>query len=421
MTPNTATLNGLPEGWRSVTLGDVAKISLGVTPKRSDYADSGLKIVKFRDVSDQGIDWLNNDRGCVVPGSGSAARLRELRAGDVLLTASAHSPEAIGKKTCYVREIPPDIGRAFYVGELLNVRADTSVILPRWSLFWFQSPAGKEAIGEAVYGVHLTAGRARGIRIPLPPLDEQRRIVARVEALFERMEEAQRLRLAGEHNAERLMPAALVEILDEAESQYQCRTIGKLAHDGVLEIVGGGTPSKKNPAFWSGTIPWVSPKDMKRWIIDDTEDHITSQAIDRSSAKLIPEGAVLVVVRGMILARTWPVAVAGTELTINQDMKALHPSNGLIPEYLGYVLRGSEPEVLNRVETAAHGTKRLRTATLEAVEIPILPLSEQRRIVHYLDGVQAQVAELKRLQAASAAELARLEGAVLARAFRGEL
>jgi type I restriction enzyme S subunit len=288
------------------------------------------------------------------------------------------------------------------------------------------SPGFRDQVAHQVMGA--TGSRQRLKRedinaatLPVPPLDEQRRIVARIEALFDRVEEARRLRVAAGEDAEQLMPATLAEILDVTKSQHMCQTIGDLVEAGVLQIIGGGTPSKKHQAFWSGTIPWVSPKDMKRWIIDDTEDHITSEAVDRSSAKLITQGAVLVVVRGMILARTWPVAIAGAALTVNQDMKALCPSNGLLPEYLGYALRGSEAEVLSRVETAAHGTKRLKTETLEAVEIPIPPAPEQRRIVDYLDGVQAQVAELKRLQAASAAELERLGGAVLARAFRGEL
>jgi type I restriction enzyme S subunit len=69
----------------------------------------------------------------------------------------------------------------------------------------------------------------------------------------------------------------------------------------------------------------------------------------------------------------------------------------------------------------AIGQATINQGDLDSLAIPFPPLSEQRRIVEYLDGVQAQVMELKRLQAESAAELARLSGAVLARAFRGEL
>jgi hypothetical protein len=109
---------------------------------------------------------------------------------------------------------------------------------------------------------------------------------------------------------------------------------------------------------------------MKCWVIEDTEDHISSEAIDASSAKMMRAGAVLVVVRGMILVRSWPIAIAGVDLTINQDMKALRPRNGIRTEYLAYILRSLEPQILDRIETAAHGTKRLRTDTLEALRIP---------------------------------------------------
>src|SRR3977135_1293471 len=66
--------------------------------------------------------------------------------------------------------------------------------------------------------------------------------------------------------------------------------------------MGGGTPSKANAAFWSnGTVPWVSPKDMKVAVIGETEDKITADAVEGSSAKYVPEGSVLMVMRSGIL------------------------------------------------------------------------------------------------------------------------
>jgi type I restriction enzyme, S subunit len=219
----------------------------------------------------------------------------------------------------------------------------------------------------------------------------------------------------------RVSLSALVEELGRLCSLYPCHTIDELRARGKLEILGGGTPSKKNKTFWHGDIPWISPKDMKNWIIEDAEDHISSKAIDASSAKLIRAGAVLVVVRGMILARRWPVAVAGIYLTINQDMKALLPIDGILPEYLGYILRGLESQVLDQVETAAHGTRRLKSDTLKALGIPIAPIAEQQCLMAYLDSIQSQAAALKRAQDDTDAELRRLEQAILGRAFRGEL
>src|SRR5690242_2326212 len=94
--------------------------------------------------------------------------------------------------------------------------------------------------------------------------------------------------------------------------------------------VGGGTPSKFNPAYWQGgTIPWVSPKDMKHHIIRGAEDKITEVAAAESTARIVPPGSVLVVTRSGILRHSLPVAVAATHVAINQDLKALLPATGI--------------------------------------------------------------------------------------------
>ena len=75
----------------------------------------------------------------------------------------------------------------------------------------------------------------------------------------------------------------------------------------IGEWTGGGTPSKRVPSYWSGgSIPWVSPKDMKASKILDSEDKITELAVENSSTKLISAGALLFVVRSGILRRMLP-------------------------------------------------------------------------------------------------------------------
>jgi type I restriction enzyme, S subunit len=65
----------------------------------------------------------------------------------------------------------------------------------------------------------------------------------------------------------------------------------------LVDAFGGGTPSKKEASYWEGDIPWVSPKDMKRWELHDALDHISAKAIEQSACKLIEPPAVLLVVR----------------------------------------------------------------------------------------------------------------------------
>jgi type I restriction enzyme S subunit len=160
---------------------------------------------------------------------------------------------------------------------------------------------------------------------------------------------------------------------------------------------------------------------MKSWYIDDTQDHISPVALKETAVKLIPEGSVLVVVRGMILAHTFPVSVTTKEVTINQDMKALSPADDLLPEYLAYILRARASSILREVEIAAHGTRRLKTDTLMQAVVPDIPKDSQQRTVAYLDSVQSAVNDMRRILDQDAKLLDQLEQSILQRAFRGEL
>lgn len=103
----------------------------------------------------------------------------------------------------------------------------------------------------------------------------------------------------------------------------------------LCQIKHGGTPSKANPEFWKGEIPWISPKDMKSSFLCDATDHVSAHAIDNSSASIVPENSILIVVRSGILAHSLPVARVGKPLTFNQDIKAVIPNQEKIdPEYL---------------------------------------------------------------------------------------
>lgn len=166
----------------------------------------------------------------------------------------------------------------------------------------------------------------------------------------------------------------------------------------LVSFLSGGTPDKGNPQFWSGgTIPWVSPKDMKIDRIDDAEDHITEAALGGSATQLVPVGSVLVVVRGMILAHTLPVAVTTGPVAINQDIKALLCGPRLMPEFLHAVLVGQAEWMLSLADSSAHGTKKLETEILQRLEVPCPPLAVQRRIVATL---RARATDLDALTAA---------------------
>ncbi len=149
---------------------------------------------------------------------------------------------------------------------------------------------------------------------------------------------------------------------------------------------GGGTPSKSKLHYWeSGTIPWVSPKDMKTERIIDSEDHITELAISESTANLIPDGSVLIVTRSGILRHTLPVAVTTIPVTVNQDLKALTPKQGILPEYVAWALRAFGRDILNTCSKQGTTVNSIDTPALLRYEIPVAPLDQQKRIVEEIE------------------------------------
>lgn len=162
----------------------------------------------------------------------------------------------------------------------------------------------------------------------------------------------------------------------------------------LFRMVSGGTPSKDNAIYWRGAIPWVSPKDMKSRVISDSLDHVSDIALAETNLSLIPPPAVLIVVRGMILAHSFPVAITAVAVTINQDMKALLIKSDLLPDYLVYLLEGIRDLVLSNTEESGHGTKRLRTELWKTLKVYLPSLFEQQAIC---DSLRVETARIDRL------------------------
>ncbi len=152
-----------------------------------------------------------------------------------------------------------------------------------------------------------------------------------------------------------------------------------------VNFLSGGTPSKKKPEYWNGSIPWISCKDMKVDYLYDSQDYLTDIG-SKNGTKLVPKGTILIVVRGMILAQHFPVAISKCTLAFNQDLKALECSSKIDTIFLFHWLRGKSYEILGIVDEAAHGTKRLQTDRLQNLSIDLPPLIIQQKIASILSA-----------------------------------
>jgi len=154
---------------------------------------------------------------------------------------------------------------------------------------------------------------------------------------------------------------------------------------------GGGTPSKLVQDYWNGNIPWVSPKDMKQNSIFDSADHITENAVDDSATKLIPPDSILCVTRSGILAHTFPVAITMVSVTVNQDIKALTPFEGIDARYLTWVLRAHGRAILQTCSKDGTTVNSIETSRLYAYRVPVAPQREQHRIVSKIEELFSEL------------------------------
>ena len=158
----------------------------------------------------------------------------------------------------------------------------------------------------------------------------------------------------------------------------------------VTDFLSGGTPSKEVAKYWSGLTPWVSAKDMKQFRLEDTEDHVTEDGL-ANGTKLVPAGTVLLLARGMTLLNDLPICVVNRPMTFNQDVKALRPKPGVRNEFLPYLLLGNKDRLLNLVDLAGHGTGRLNSDELKALDVVLPPELEQRAIAHILGTLDDKI------------------------------
>ena len=154
----------------------------------------------------------------------------------------------------------------------------------------------------------------------------------------------------------------------------------------VADIFKGGTPKRSVEKYFRGDIPWAIPTDItaldSALYIDDTNTHISEEALGKSAARLLPAGTVLLTSRATI----GETAIATVPIATNQGFANFVCKEMLLNVYLAYYLR----YVKNRLINLAHGStfKEITKGTLLNVEIPLPPLPEQRAIAHVLQTIQ---------------------------------
>lgn len=149
----------------------------------------------------------------------------------------------------------------------------------------------------------------------------------------------------------------------------------------VVDVVGGGTPSKRNPAFYGGEIPWATVRDMKLENLQETEHSITPEGLKGSSSKVIPAGEIVIATR----VGLGKVCILSQDTAINQDLRGLipKPTASIDRRFLFYWFTSIADKVIEAGTGAT--VQGVKLPFVKSLPFPRVPLEEQQRIVAVLD------------------------------------
>ena len=263
---------------------------------------------------------------------------------------------------------------------------------------------------RAVMGATLNKATLSTIEIPLPPLDKQQKIAEILDKASSLIE----LRKAQIEKLDLLIKSKFSDMFGDPVTNpmgWKKCSIDNLCK----KIMGGGTPSKSHPEYYVGKIPWVTPKDMKSILIRDSIDHINENAVKNSTAKIVPVGSVLMVIRSGILKKTLPVAISVVPVAINQDMKAFTVNDNTNAWFLYYSFKMRQNDLLSNVRAVT--ADNIEFSIIKNLQTLLPPLDIQTQFSDFVEQVEQQKAVLSQ----SLEKLEMNYKALMQGCFNGEL
>ena len=169
------------------------------------------------------------------------------------------------------------------------------------------------------------------------------------------------------------------------KSNWETRPLGEL-----VKFSSGGTPSKKNPEYWNGTIPWISAKTMKDERISTSDLMITEDGL-ASGSKLAPIGSLLLLTRGSGLFNGIPLCIVEQPVAFNQDVKCIESYTDVSNQFIFYWLKSQEQYLKAKLEVTGIGAGKFDTKFLQELNVPVPPKEERDKIVAIAESLSKRI------------------------------
>lgn len=452
----------LPEGWEEVKIGEIGNVVTGSTPSKSEaeYYGDEIPFYKPTDLNQGYFTQIAKDNLSIIGGR----KARILPEKSTLVTCIGAT---IGK-TGFIR-------KAGTFNQQINGIFPHSPIVPEFVYYACINPDFQRDIVENSSSTTLpilNKSRFSELTIPLPPLAEQKRIVAKLDAAFgllDRMKERlaripeilktfrqavltqavtgklteewreekdfnieleveqikrkrfvryeEELKISREFNIKKPRNPTF----DECEDFSPIRGWKRVYIEELFDIETGATPKRDVELYWNeGNVPWIKSGQVSNKDIIEADEYITEEALRDTNAKLYPVNSILIAMYGEGKTRG-QVGILKFEATSNQAIAAMvNPS--LPTETIQYVFYFGLSQYAEIRKVASGGNQpNLNTGKIKKWKIDYPPLAEQQEIVRRVEALLAKADAIEAQYLALKEKIERLPQALLAQAFRGEL
>lgn len=423
--------NKLPQGWVECQLGEVFEIVTGKTPpkKYPEYFNGDIPFVKPGDLDKEIYITQTEGDSLTVEGLKYAPNLPK---NTVLVSCIGN----LGKKAI--------LGIIGSCNQQINAIIPNSYIENKYTYFYIDKIVPwLEANASATTVKILNKGKFEQAPFILPPLNEQKRIVEKIESEFAKIDEGLEHLEKAKEQIKQYRQSVLKSAFEGKLTQqnpddesaeillHKINSKAKFIHNDNLpqgwvecqlkdigDIISGGTPATKDADNFGGNIAWITPADLsdyKEKFISRGKRNITEKGLKNSSAKLMPKGSILFSSRAPI----GYTVIAANPICTNQGFKNIVPCKYVFNQYIYYYLKSSK----TLIEKYSSGTtfKEISGAKFGLIPFLLPPLNEQKMIVEEIEKRFAIADEVEKAVEQNIEKAKQLKQSILKKAFEGRL
>lgn len=412
----TSNLPTPPAGWEWKKLDDI-KISniIGLVRNTSEQKYSNTyKYIKMNNISND--NKFDPENIVYIDASFDEVEKFSLKKGDFLF--NTRNSIALVGKSCIFNSNESDI---LFNNNIMRIRFNNN-ISPYFIAYQFNSSVIKKQLHPMKSGTTNVAAiyykTLKELKILLPPLDEQKRLVSLLDTLFAKIDRSIELLEENITAADALLPSALNTVFGEL-TEYKKKNL----KDITSKIGSGATPSGGGKAYKETGISLIRSMNVHDYGFRDKNlALIDDQQAQKLNNVTVQENDVLLNITGASVARCCIVDSQYLPARVNQHVAIIRLNEGILPQYVHYYL--ISPNTKNDLLFNAGGGATREAITkkmIEEFEIPLPLLDIQTQTVEYLDSIRTKVEILKRVQNDKIKNLKALKASILDRAFKGEL